>query len=76
MGPIIPFRNLRQGEAGEVVDVFGDDGLVGRLAENGLRPGTRFEAVQPGEPYLMQIGGTRLSLRCNDGLEVMVRVDA
>ena len=52
VGEIVPLDLLRVGETGEVVDVLGNEGLVARLAENGLRPGSRLEALRPGDPSM------------------------
>ena len=71
---IIPLDLLRIGEAGEVVEVVGNEGLVARLAENGLRPGSWLEALQPGDPFLLRVDATKLSLRTDGQVEVLVRL--
>lgn len=72
---IVPLELLRAGEAGEVIDVLGNEKLVARLAEKGLRKGSRLEALQPGDPFLLRIDETRLSLRTDGQVDVMVRLD-
>ena len=74
MASVIPVYLLRPGEAGEIVDVVGDERLVARLAENGLRKGGRLEVLAAGSPTLCRIGETRLSLRTGDQVEVLVAV--
>lgn len=72
MGQVVPLQNLQSGEKGEIVDVFGDDRLVARLAENGLRKGGRLEVLAAGNPFLCRVDETRLSLRTNGQVEVFV----
>lgn len=74
MGQVIPLNLLRGGEAGEVVEIHGNEKLVARLAERGLRRGSRLEVLTPGEPILCMVGATRLSFRTNGQIEVMVRL--
>jgi Fe2+ transport system protein FeoA len=74
MDAILPLQFLRAGEQGEVVDVHGDDRLVARLAEKGLRLGSRLETLMPGNPCVLRIDETKLSLRADDHVEILVRV--
>ncbi len=70
---LIPLEFLDRGEWAEVAEIEGDSILTTRLAELGLRPGTRLRMLQPGCPCLFQIGECRLSLRLQDSLQVLVR---
>jgi Fe2+ transport system protein FeoA len=70
---LLPLEYLRRGEWADVAEVTGDPGWVGRLAELGLRTGCRLLLLQPGWPCLLQIGGSRLSLRGNEGTQILVR---
>ncbi len=70
---LIPLELLDRGEWAEVAEVEGDSTLRTRMAELGLRPGTRLRMLQPGCPCLFQIGECRLSLRLQDSLQVLVR---
>ena len=56
-----------------MVDVAGEAGHVCRLAELGLRCGSRVCLLQPGSPCMVQVGGCRLSLRGDDALCILVR---
>ena len=70
---LLPLESLRPGEWADVAEVTGEPGWVGRLAELGLRTGCRLLLLQPGWPCLLQIGGSRLSLRGNKGTQILVR---
>jgi ferrous iron transport protein A len=70
---LLPLEQLRAGEWADVAEVIGEPGWVGRLAELGLRAGCRLLLLQPGWPCLLQIGGSRLSLRGEQGTQILVR---
>jgi ferrous iron transport protein A len=69
----LPLECLRPGEWAEVCDVSGEPAWVGRLAELGVRVGSRLRMLRGGSPCLVQIGGGRLSLRGEHALQVLVR---
>jgi ferrous iron transport protein A len=69
---LLPLECLRPGEWAEVVDVSGEPGWVGRLAELGVRIGSRLEMLRGGSPCLILVGGSRLSLR-GEAMQVLVR---
>jgi ferrous iron transport protein A len=69
---LLPLECLRPGEWAEVAEVTGEPGWVGRLAELGLRTGCRLLLLQSGWPCLLQIGGSRLSLRGEEGTHILV----
>ena len=70
---LLPLEYLRPGEWADVAEVTGEPGWVGRLAELGLRTGCRLLLLQSGRPCLLQIGGSRLSLRGEEGTRILVR---
>lgn len=74
MTQIVPLGLLKAGERAEVVDVIGEEALIVRLAENGLRVGCRLEALSPGNPCLVRVGETRLSIRADGRVEILVSV--
>lgn len=74
MDHVLPVKLLRRGEVGEVVDVVGNDRVVARLAENGLRKGCRLELLQTGDTLLFKVNDTKLSLRAD--VQVFVSVPA
>ncbi len=70
---LLPLEFLRPGEWADVAEVTGEATWVGRLAELGLRTGSRLRLLQAGWPCLLQIGGSRLSLRGEQGAQILVR---
>ena len=70
---LLPLELLRRDEWADVADIRGEPGWVGRLAEMGVRVGSRLRVLQPGSPCLLQVGGVRLSLRPDWALQVLVR---
>ena len=70
---LLPLECLRPGEWAEVCDVSGDPAWVGRLAELGLRVGCRLQMLRGGSPCLICVGGSRLSLRGEQAMQVLVR---
>jgi Fe2+ transport system protein FeoA len=70
---LLPLELLRTGEWAEVEEVTGEPAWVGRLAELGVRTGSRVQVLQPGCPCLLQVGGCRLSLRGECGMQILVR---
>ena len=72
MGPqLLPIEMLSSGAWADVAEVQGESGWVSRMAELGLRAGSRLKILQPGSPCLLEVGGSRLSLRSN--LQILVR---
>ena len=69
----LPLEYLRPGEWAVVAEVTGEPGWVGRLAELGLCTDCRILLLQSGWPCLLQIGGSRLSLRGEEGTRILVR---
>jgi Fe2+ transport system protein FeoA len=70
---LVPLELLSGGEWGEVAAVSGEPHWVGRLAEIGVRVGSRLRVLQPGSPCLLQVGGVRLSLRPDWATQILVR---
>jgi ferrous iron transport protein A len=70
---MFPLECLRPGEWAEVCDVSGEPGWVGRLAELGIRVGTRLQMLRDGSPCLVRVDGGRLSLRGEASMQVLVR---
>ncbi len=71
---VLPLELLKSNEQANIVEMSGDDGLVHRLAEMGLRVGALIRMIRPGAPCLLALNGKRLSLRLNDELQVFVAV--
>jgi ferrous iron transport protein A len=70
---LMPLELLRTGDWADVEHVTGDPGWVGRLAELGVRIGCRLRVLQAGSPCLLQVGESRLSLRGDWALQILVR---
>jgi ferrous iron transport protein A len=73
MNPLLPLELLRAGEWAEVVEVFGELAWVGRMAELGLRGGCRLQVLQAGSPCLLLVNGSRLCLRADQAMQILVR---
>jgi len=70
---LLPLECLAPGEWADVAEVTGEPGWVARLAELGVRIGSRLRVVQPGSPCLLQVGDSRLSLRGDWDMQILVR---
>jgi Fe2+ transport system protein FeoA len=70
---LLPVEYLRPGEWADVADVQGEPGWVGRLGELGVRIGCRLQVLRGGFPCLLRIGGSRLSLRGEEAMQILVR---
>lgn len=70
---LLPLDMMRAGDFGEVAEVAGDPAWVGRLADLGIREGTRLCVVQSGTPCLLQVANGRLCLRGSDCSQIFVR---
>ena len=70
---LLPLENLQAGEWGDVAHVSGEPGWVGRMAELGVRTGCRIQMLQSGTPCLLIVGGSRLSLRGECAMRILVR---
>jgi Fe2+ transport system protein FeoA len=70
---LIPLDMLCCGESGDVAEVTGEPTWVSRMAELGVRVGSRVKIVQPGSPCIFQVGQARLSVRGHWALQVLVR---
>lgn len=76
MSQIVPIELLNAGDCGEVVEVTGENSLVTHLAEKGVRPGGHIEAIQPGDPFVLMIDGTRLTMRTDGRAEILVKIQS
>jgi len=70
---LIPLDMLKHGECAHVVEVTGDAGWVGRLAELGLREGCQLQVLQPGSPCLLQVSNCKLCLRGCESSQILVQ---
>jgi ferrous iron transport protein A len=70
---LLPLELLGLGEWGDIAEVTGEPAFVGRMAELGLRSGSRLQVLRPGSPCLLRVGGSRLSLRTDLAAQILVR---
>lgn len=70
---LLPVEALSSGAWADVEEVQGESTWVSRLAELGVRAGSRLQVLQPGSPCLLQVGGSRLSLRAELAMQILVR---
>ncbi|MBI3863590.1 MAG: FeoA domain-containing protein [Planctomycetia bacterium] len=66
---------LSPGETGCIMEIDGDNGLIRRLDEMGLRTGVEVRMVQPGTPCIVALNHQRLSFRGEEDAVVLVEVD-
>jgi len=61
---VIPLALVREGERAKVSRVSGGRGLVRRMTDLGLRPGTEIEIVSASRtgPFVIRLGGQRLGV--------------
>ncbi len=71
---LIPLEYLNAGQWADIADVAGEAGWVARLAEMGVRIGSRLQVLQGGSPCLLQVGDSRLSLRGDWATQILVRL--
>ena len=69
----IPLELLRRGEQADVAEVHGEPCWVGRMAELGIRAGSRLRVLQPGAPCVLMVGESRLTLRGENVFQILVR---
>ena len=69
---LLPLELVNSGEWAEVAEVKGEPGWIGRLAELGIRAGIRLKVLRSGCPCLLQIDGSRLSLRGELAMQILV----
>jgi len=70
---ILPLELVEAGEWADVEEVTGTTTWVNRLAELGVRCGSRLRILRQGSPCLLQVDGTRLSVRRDAAAQILVR---
>ncbi len=76
MSPSLPLEFVRAGEWADITEVTGEPTWVGRMAELGLRAGSRVQILQGGSPCLVKVNGSRLCLRGEQAMQILVHVVA
>jgi ferrous iron transport protein A len=70
---LVPLELVPNGEWAEVEDIAGEPSWVSRMAELGVRVGSRLQVLRQGKPCLLRIGSCRLSFRDESGVHILVR---
>jgi ferrous iron transport protein A len=70
---LLPLELIETGGWAEVEDICGEPTWISRLAELGVRVGSRLQVIRQGKPCLLRIDGSRLSLRDESGMQILVR---
>ena len=69
----LPLDLLPPGTSCDVTDVCGAPAWVGRMAELGIRTGSRLRVVRPGSPCLIEVGSARFCVRGDCDCQILVR---
>jgi ferrous iron transport protein A len=69
---LTPLSALRPGDFAQIDSIVGTTELVRHLAEIGLRSGAQLEMIQQGATCILRIDGTKLCVRGDELLRVMV----
>jgi len=70
---ILPLELIEAGQWADVEEVTGAAMWVNRLAELGVRSGSRLRILRQGTPCLLQVDGARLSVRRDSEAQILVR---
>jgi ferrous iron transport protein A len=70
---LLPLELIGDGEWAEVEDIAGEPSWVSRMAELGVRVGSRLQMLRQGRPCLLRLESCRLSLRDEAGTHILVR---
>jgi len=71
----ISLIDLKEGQKGIVVSVLGGYGVIQRLSDMGLTPGTEFEILRKGRlcPVEISIRGSKLVIGCGIATKILVK---
>lgn len=70
---LLPLEFLHPGEWADVAELSGDPSWISRMAELGLRAGSRLKMICAGSPCMLMVDNTRLSLRGDWAMQILVR---
>lgn len=71
----VSLKSLRNGQSALIRRITGSPEHVHRLAEFGLRGGTRIQMFRQGDPCILRFAGGKVCFRCDELLRVLVEVD-
>jgi Fe2+ transport system protein FeoA len=69
---LIPLAKLPPRRCAEVYEVSGPAELVRHLAELGIYSGAQLQMVRPGKACILRVAGSRLCVRGDELLQVLV----
>lgn len=69
---MVPLDFLQDGECGEFIEVTGDPDWIQRMAEVGICVGRTVRVLRQGSPCLIEVGGTRVSVRGEYTMQILV----
>lgn len=72
---LFDIADLPCGQPAVVADVVGDKRLAALLGERGLRKGATVEVLSSGNPLLVKVDDSRLCIRTDGQIEILVRVE-
>jgi ferrous iron transport protein A len=70
---LMPVELVSCGDWADVAEVGGEPSWICRMAELGVRVGSRVRILRSGSPCILEVGQSRLSLRGEDSFRVFVR---
>jgi ferrous iron transport protein A len=73
MHPLLPLELMQTGAWAEIEEVTGEPVSVSRMAEIGVRVGSRLRVLRQGSPCLLQVGSSRFSIRGEGHTQILVR---
>jgi ferrous iron transport protein A len=72
MRELLPITRLAAGQVAEVQQLIGPPESIHRFEELGLRAGARIEIVRAGSPCIIRVGDSRLCIREDAQVRVLV----
>ncbi|HLN28457.1 MAG TPA: FeoA family protein [Gemmataceae bacterium] len=69
----LPLELIKPGQWAEVLEITGEPTYVTRMADIGVRAGSRLRVLRQGSPCLLLVGGCRLSFRGQSHMQILVR---
>ncbi len=71
----VKLEDLRAGDCASVLSLVGNGQDIARLSAMGIRGGARLQLLREGTPCIIGLDDSRLCLRPNKDLQIMVRPD-
>lgn len=71
----VKLEDLREGDRASVLSLVGNQYDIARLSAMGIRGGARLQLLREGVPCIIGLDDSRLCLRPNKDLQIMVRPD-